>query len=929
MNRKWARRMAIAVVGAMMLSHSSMAAGMPRTIWETKETERLSTGVVHEHLQRFTAQGWWNVNVVRVNLSNPNNRVVGLYSEKGVGTRDSVKNMVEKSGALVGINADFFNKNSTSLSAMVRDGRVLSSVGSPDKFPSFVLDRSNLPSIQNMDLTINLTNDTQYFTIPTVPYNRWNSGSERPISILDRNWGDMSVGQKQGNDVLEVVVQNGVVTDVRNGQPAVRIPDDGYVITVVGEGSKRGMERTQPGDRISLNFSSAMLDRTQLSIGGGSVILQNGTVTNTGLNIKGLHPRTALGISADGQELIFVTIDGRGDSLKGVEQTTLGGLMKELGAWNAINFDGGGSTNMAIQRKGETQARVVNRASESNRKVINGLGVQVSQTPIGAPEELEIKLSDEKMFIYSGRKVEVAAYDGDRNKISVAPGEYTLSVEGVKGVFQGDTFVAKSAGVGKIVAQFGNIIAERPIRVLENIADVEAEEGTLFVEAGGKVELPAFIGTDVNGVTAKLETSEVGLTVQNDIGYVDGNFFYAGDKPNTGAITAKFGNGIDNILVHVGSQKKPLKTLQDPNDFSVTAYPNTVTASGNPMGNSVLLQYDFTKGTETRAAYLHLLPNAKEKGLLLPEGAIAVGMTVGADGNGGWLRGVVSDSENREYIIDFAKVADWMGEKYVEAYLPSVPAPLRLKRIYVAETEALNQYAGQITIRDLTANFPVYGKSMNLPKESNSADPKFKKATLPGSASFAVANEPTVLNDKLKFTSQKKLAGRIASQNVLSMNGFSKAFGVALAGRNLQDGNGKFYEKHLPNAYLLSLTAQKGSLWTTNVGQWDVIQRLSQVPEKNILISLDKKVFGSDSIVDKMEAKLLHQYLKELVEQGKNVVVMEKSPVNYSVIRDGVRYLQVYRNTIHAKEDFAKITVLNLTWNAEDFVYWYERPFAQ
>ncbi|WP_185714430.1 hypothetical protein, partial [Bacillus licheniformis] len=100
-------------------------------------------------------------------------------------------------------------------------------------------------------------------------------------------------------------------------------------------------------------------------------------------------------------------------------------------------------------------------------------------------------------------------------------------------------------------------------------------------------------------------------------------------------------------------------------------------------------------------------------------------------------------------------------------------------------------------------------------------------------------------------------------------------------------------------------------------------------PEKNILIALDKKVFGSDSIVDKMEAKLFHKYMKELVESGKNVIVLEKSPVNYSVIRDGVRYLQVYRNSIQTNEDFAKITVLNLKWNAEDFIYWYEKPFGK
>ncbi len=55
------------------------------------------------------------------------------------------------------------------------------------------------------------------------------------------------------------------------------------------------------------------------------------------------HPRTALGTTADGSVLL-VAVDGRTVSSAGMTVTELAALMVELGAVDAINLDGGGST---------------------------------------------------------------------------------------------------------------------------------------------------------------------------------------------------------------------------------------------------------------------------------------------------------------------------------------------------------------------------------------------------------------------------------------------------------------------------------------------------------------------------------------------------------------------------------------------------------
>ncbi|HCF56898.1 MAG TPA: hypothetical protein DFS52_02740, partial [Myxococcales bacterium] len=55
------------------------------------------------------------------------------------------------------------------------------------------------------------------------------------------------------------------------------------------------------------------------------------------------HPRSAVGISRDGKTLILAVVDGRSTSSRGVTTQELGQVLLDLGAWDAMNFDGGGS----------------------------------------------------------------------------------------------------------------------------------------------------------------------------------------------------------------------------------------------------------------------------------------------------------------------------------------------------------------------------------------------------------------------------------------------------------------------------------------------------------------------------------------------------------------------------------------------------------
>ena len=82
------------------------------------------------------------------------------------------------------------------------------------------------------------------------------------------------------------------------------------------------------------------------------------------------HPRTAIGISKDGKTIVQVAVDGRWTSTDteiraiGMPTPLLAKMMKGLGCYKALNFDGGGGTAMWVYGEGNAR-NIVNRVSEN------------------------------------------------------------------------------------------------------------------------------------------------------------------------------------------------------------------------------------------------------------------------------------------------------------------------------------------------------------------------------------------------------------------------------------------------------------------------------------------------------------------------------------------------------------------------------------
>jgi exopolysaccharide biosynthesis protein len=89
------------------------------------------------------------------------------------------------------------------------------------------------------------------------------------------------------------------------------------------------------------------------------------------------NPRTAAGLTAGNSKLVLMTVDGRDEGVSdGASLVELAGFMAEYGAANAINLDGGGSTQMAANYYNDgANAKLVNVPSEPERSVGTNLAV--------------------------------------------------------------------------------------------------------------------------------------------------------------------------------------------------------------------------------------------------------------------------------------------------------------------------------------------------------------------------------------------------------------------------------------------------------------------------------------------------------------------------------------------------------------------------
>lgn len=173
---------------------------------------------------------------------------------------------------------------------------------------------------------------------------------------------------------LEAGVSRGYTVEaVRCVSPPRRVRSEQVVLASRrwGEGAD-AIEAMQPGDRVDLSWSVGW-PRVLDSVGGMPRLVDDGisVAPSCGSSFCRRQPRTGVGVTSDGT-LLLVVVDGRSRRSVGMTLRRFARTFVDLGAVEAMNLDGGGSSVMWIRGRG-----VVSSPSDpgGERPVVNALMV--------------------------------------------------------------------------------------------------------------------------------------------------------------------------------------------------------------------------------------------------------------------------------------------------------------------------------------------------------------------------------------------------------------------------------------------------------------------------------------------------------------------------------------------------------------------------
>lgn len=169
--------------------------------------------------------------------------------------------------------------------------------------------------------------------------------TENPSDIAASVGASFAVnGDYYGFRTTGIEIRNGVAYRDEGARTGAVIYADG-TMAIYDETTTSADALLADGAWLTLSFGPALIDDGEIVDGIDEVEID----TNIGNHsIQGDQPRTAIGmISAN--HYVFVVVDGRSDENAGVTLPELADIMASLGATEAYNLDGGGSSTMVSE----------------------------------------------------------------------------------------------------------------------------------------------------------------------------------------------------------------------------------------------------------------------------------------------------------------------------------------------------------------------------------------------------------------------------------------------------------------------------------------------------------------------------------------------------------------------------------------------------
>ena len=289
-----------------------------------------------------------------------------VLSNGTVNGLDTVSAMAAQAQAVAAVNGSYFADNGEIIGLMKWKDRLISTPTIDRTAVGILPDHTLLLDQVAYNGSVTLPNGKQ---VTVTGVNRQRGPNE--LLVYNSYYG-MSTGTNSYGS--EYMVKEGKVTAVGRGNTA--LSPDIIVLSAHGEAAK-DLAKLKVGDTVKISHTlGSDWDKTVHALGAGPTLIKNSSIFLTttmedfGSDVAcGQAPRTALGITKQGH-ILLVVVDGRQPDSAGMTLLELALFLQELGAVNAMNLDGGGSSTMVINGK------VVNKPSDGReRKVGNALAV--------------------------------------------------------------------------------------------------------------------------------------------------------------------------------------------------------------------------------------------------------------------------------------------------------------------------------------------------------------------------------------------------------------------------------------------------------------------------------------------------------------------------------------------------------------------------
>ncbi|MFL6119132.1 phosphodiester glycosidase family protein [Actinophytocola sp.] len=663
----------------------------------------------------------------------------------------------DRAGAVAAVNGDFFdiNNSNAALGVGIRNGQLIQS---PDTDATWRQSSAIFTENGIGDIGEVLFRGTVRTPTGDQPLDGVNKPTLQPngVEAFTPLWGTYCrCRATQGaTAVAEVEVTNNEVTAVRDTAGEGAIPD-GTMVLVGRDAAAATLRTLRPGDRVSIDYQARTADDQKIhaAVNGRQLLVVDGVAqkSSQGNNVP-TAPRTALGFSKDGKRLFLLTADGRQPAFAdGLGLDELATMMVELGAYTAVNLDGGGSTTIVAREPGGTTTQLENVPSDGvERNVPNGLGlfaprgsgrlrafwVETRLDPTRAAGSSTVAPSHpERVLAGLSRTLTAAGYDETYGPAKGNPHWHTTN-----GTVRDGVFTGRREGTATVVAEDRNARGEIGLTVLGPVQRTAATREQIALTSAGESGTFGVLGYDSEGNGAPVEPRDVTLSYDTNLlditAGADGQYTVTAKQGTGSALVTIDVRGKRSVLpVTVGLTEVPVADFTDPAGW--TFFGERATGAVGPApghsGQGLHLTYDFTQSTGTRTGGA-LAPS----GLVLPGQPKAIRMWVKSSGKGEWASLQAWDGNGTLLPAFRAGYLTSTGWRQLEFAVPAGTVyPLTLRRFYAAETDASKSYQGDLVIDDVTALVPP---TLDVPPRPVEQDPIIH-TTAGGDWRFAVMSD--------------------------------------------------------------------------------------------------------------------------------------------------------------------------------------------